>query len=151
MAIKKRILVYRKKKPNIYHYNTEPAKIGEVHTWGDGSQHKKTGEGWVEVTRGKGKVEEKKELPPHLKEIVEKQKGYTIEELSEEDIWGKPKEKQTEKIITDPSRIQKIKESIKEGELILKTGKIHGRKMSQDELDTVRKQVNREKKKIGIK
>ena len=51
--------------------------------------------------------------------------------------------------ITDPSKVQEIKNSIAEGELILSTGKINGRKMSADELGMVRRSVDSSKAKIG--
>jgi hypothetical protein len=90
MAIKKRILVYRKKKPNIYHYNAEPAKIGEVHTWADGSQHKKTSEGWVAVTRGKGKEKIEKDKKKFMDSSDQKELKSKISEglnISPENIY----------------------------------------------------------------
>ena len=53
-------------------------------------------------------------------------------------------------IVTDKATIQKIKNSINEGELILKSGKSHGRKMSQDELESILNSVNKERVKIGM-
>jgi len=55
------------------------------------------------------------------------------------------------KVITDPARVQQIENSIAEGELILRTGKFNGRKFSEDELEAVRKQVAKDKAKIGNK
>lgn len=52
-------------------------------------------------------------------------------------------------IITDPARVHEVKNSISEGELILKSGKINGRKMSADELGMVRRSVDSSKAKIG--
>jgi hypothetical protein len=52
--------------------------------------------------------------------------------------------------IKDEAEIQRIKNSIDEGELILKTGKIHGRKLSPEELKTVQKSVDNAKAKIGL-
>ncbi len=53
------------------------------------------------------------------------------------------------KIITDPVEVQKIKDSIAEGQLILKAGTSHGRKLSKDELLSVRKSVENSLAKIG--
>jgi hypothetical protein len=53
-------------------------------------------------------------------------------------------------IITDASDVQRIKNSIAEGELILRAGKSHGRKMSKEELDAVQRAVDNSKKKIGL-
>ena len=49
----------------------------------------------------------------------------------------------------DPSRINEIKTSIREGEMILKSGKtVAGRKMSADELAGVKKSIENSKAKI---
>lgn len=56
----------------------------------------------------------------------------------------------SKEIITDPAEVQRKKNSIAEGELIVKTGKIHGRKLSVDEIDAVKKQVAKDKAKIGL-
>lgn len=54
------------------------------------------------------------------------------------------------KIITDPSRIQQIKNSIEEGKMILRSGKsVTGRKMSIPELAVVRRSVFNDSAKIG--
>jgi hypothetical protein len=50
----------------------------------------------------------------------------------------------------DVQDVQKIKNSIQEGELILRAGKSYGRKLSADELSSIRESVNRERKKIGL-
>ena len=50
----------------------------------------------------------------------------------------------------DPSRVQEIKNSIAEGELIIKTGMINGRKLSIDEIQAVQKSVDNAKKRIGL-
>ena len=53
-------------------------------------------------------------------------------------------------IITDPARIQEIKNSISEGEMILKSGKtVSGKKMSAEELSVVKTSVDNAKDKIG--
>jgi len=62
----------------------------------------------------------------------------------------KSKLEKDESIVTDKATIQKIKNSINEGELILKSGKIHGRKMSESELDGVLDSINKERAKIGM-
>ena len=53
-------------------------------------------------------------------------------------------------IITDPARVQEVKNSITEGELILKSGTINGRKMSAEELENIKRSVDNAKTKIGI-
>lgn len=54
------------------------------------------------------------------------------------------------KVETDASRVQEIKNSIAEGEMILKSGKtIEGRKMSEDELAAVKRTIASDKTKIG--
>jgi len=55
------------------------------------------------------------------------------------------------KIITDPAKIQQIKNSISEGEMILKSGKnIAGQVMSKGALEAVKRSVDSAKEKIGI-
>ncbi len=51
--------------------------------------------------------------------------------------------------ITDPVAIQEKRNSINEGRLILRTGKINGRKLSPDELLSIRKQIERDLDAIG--
>lgn len=53
------------------------------------------------------------------------------------------------KIITDPARIQEVKNSIAEGKNILESKSINGRKMSTDELKQVEKSIENSKAKIG--
>jgi hypothetical protein len=53
-------------------------------------------------------------------------------------------------IVTDRAEVQKIKNSIQEGELILRAGKSYGRKLSADELESIRESVNRSRKRIGL-
>lgn len=53
------------------------------------------------------------------------------------------------KIVTDPADKQKIMNSIKEGELTLRTGKFNGRKLGKEELEAVKKSVENAKAKIG--
>jgi hypothetical protein len=54
------------------------------------------------------------------------------------------------KIETDPSRIQEIKNSIAEGEMILKSGKnVSGEKMTPEELSAVQRSVDSSKAKLG--
>ena len=52
-------------------------------------------------------------------------------------------------IITDYTEVLRIKESIREGQLTLKTGMFNGRKLSIDEMWQVRKSVENAEKKIG--
>ena len=62
-----------------------------------------------------------------------------------------PKEtKEAKTVETDQARVQEIKNSIAEGEMILKSGKTTtGRKMSKGELQAVQKSVDNAKAKIG--
>ena len=53
-------------------------------------------------------------------------------------------------IVTDRAEVQKIKNSIQEGELILRAGKSYGRKLNADELESIRESVNRSRKRIGL-
>ncbi len=56
----------------------------------------------------------------------------------------------TENIVTDPVEVNRIKNSILEGENILKAGKFNGRKLSKGELFSVQRAVNNSKAKIGM-
>jgi len=40
------MLFYYKDNRKIFYYNNSKAKIGEIHTWSDGSEHKKTSVGY---------------------------------------------------------------------------------------------------------
>jgi len=51
--------------------------------------------------------------------------------------------------ITDHIEVLRIKESIREGQLTLKTGMFNGRKLSKDEMWQVRKSVENARKKIS--
>jgi len=71
---------------------------------------------------------------------IPEEKGRTEEVVETE----KPPEKET-----DASRIQQIKNSIREGEMILKSGKkVSGEKMTPEELDHVRRSVESAKAKL---
>lgn len=60
------------------------------------------------------------------------------------------KEAQPVAVETDPARIQAIRNSIQEGEMILKSGRtVTGRKMSEEELSLVRRSVENAKQRIG--
>lgn len=50
--------------------------------------------------------------------------------------------------ITDPTRVQEIKNSIAEGEMILKAGRSYGRKLSIAELDMIKRSIKSDKAKI---
>jgi len=52
-------------------------------------------------------------------------------------------------IVTDHIEVLRIKESIREGQLTLKTGMFNGRKLSKDEMWQVRKSVENSNRKIG--
>lgn len=67
-----------------------------------------------------------------------------IDHVSSVRIDGKPF------VIKDPAEVQKIKNDIQEGELILRTGKFNGKKYTKDQLDKVRKSVNRSRQIIGM-
>jgi len=54
------------------------------------------------------------------------------------------------KIETDEATIQRIKNSIAEGELILKEGEADGRKYSPEKLEAIRKHVEKQKARLGI-
>jgi len=53
--------------------------------------------------------------------------------------------------ITDPAKVQEIKNSILEGEMILRAGTSHGKKLSPQELGAVKRTVASAKAKIGTK
>ncbi len=55
---------------------------------------------------------------------------------------------QSDLIESDAARTQEIKNSIAEGEMILKDGKINGRKMSKEELEAVKRTVDNAKAKL---
>lgn len=52
--------------------------------------------------------------------------------------------------ITDAQEIQKVKNSISEGELILRSGKFNGKKKTTDELYSIAKSVDKERNSIGL-
>jgi hypothetical protein len=64
----------------------------------------------------------------------------------------KPVEKKAEEVppeYKDPAKAQKIKNSIREGEMILESGKsVTGRKMNKSELESVKKAVDNSRKKL---
>jgi hypothetical protein len=60
------------------------------------------------------------------------------------------KEEHKPDVITDKADVQKIKNSIQEGESILKSGKINGRKLSEGELESTLNSVNKSRAKIGL-
>lgn len=63
---------------------------------------------------------------------------------------AKPEVAEPSEVETDQARIRQIKNSIAEGELILKSGKaVSGRKMSADELAAVQRSVDSARRKIG--
>uniref|UniRef100_A0A6M3KR77 Putative DNA repair protein n=1 Tax=viral metagenome TaxID=1070528 RepID=A0A6M3KR77_9ZZZZ len=108
---------------------------------------------------------DKLELPKDAEDIIrgelEKEIGkLPLEQKKEEAPASEVKQAETtqieapeatkEGIITDPAQVQEIKNSIAEGELILKSGKaVTGRKMSADELGAVQRSVDNAKTKIG--
>ncbi len=61
--------------------------------------------------------------------------------------YSKAKEKEKQ---LDLQKIQHIQDSISEGELILRTGSLHGRKFSKEELEAVKRQVEKDKAKLAI-
>lgn len=83
----------------------------------------------------------------------------TIEQIITETIKKAPEEKagllsrtenKVDETITDPARVQEVKNSILEGENILREGSINGRKLSEDELMVVARSVDNAKTKIGV-
>lgn len=133
----------------------------------------------IEVPAVKGLTQEKFDIKKDFPKATPEElfeKGFSIDEVIEKlDIKAarmqsvivskfnqfqktkeaKPKEvvkKPTpEEVITDVARVQEIKNSIAEGEMILKSSKsVTGRKMSKDELFSVQRSVDNAKKKIGI-
>lgn len=85
---------------------------------------------------------------PAFKSPTEKLKSKAGELFPEK---GKPKgKKPAPKKITDPARIQEIKNRIAEGEMLLRSGKkVSGEKMSPEELESVKQSVESAKAKIG--
>ncbi|TYB78349.1 ParB/RepB/Spo0J family partition protein [Bizionia myxarmorum] len=62
------------------------------------------------------------------------------------------KDTQKVKIVKDPAQIQRLKNGIREGELLLKSGKkASGKKYSKEELKAIEKSVNNSKIRIGEK
>ena len=78
------------------------------------------------------------------KTISETQRKRDEKELALFKGAGKPE------VITDRADVQKIKNSIQEGESILKSGKINGRKLSEGELESTLNSVNNSRAKIGL-
>lgn len=56
----------------------------------------------------------------------------------------------TAMVETDPATRQKIKNTLQEEELILRTGKSNGKKLSSEEIEAVKKRVITAKKRLGI-
>lgn len=71
-----------------------------------------------------------------------------VEKVAE--VVAKPVEAAKPEIITDAAEVQKIKNSIDEGELILRTGKFNGKQKSPEQLKAILKQVNKSRAKIGL-
>jgi hypothetical protein len=79
--------------------------------------------------------------------VLEKKKPETKAETKTE---TKESQKEKTEIVTDPATVQKIKNSIAEGELILRAGTSNGKKLSNPELAAVQRSVDNAKVKIGI-
>lgn len=84
------------------------------------------------------------ELNSKAEDLFEEIKAFeakkTIEEVK--------KKQEVKKVITDPQRVQELKNSIMEGEIILRSGKFNGEKKSKEYLEMVQRQVSKEKEKI---
>jgi DNA polymerase III sliding clamp (beta) subunit (PCNA family)/uncharacterized membrane-anchored protein YhcB (DUF1043 family) len=90
--------------------------------------------------------EETEQIKAHVDTIKNEELGIT----SEGDDQLRDTTKKVE-IETDAARVQEIKNSIAEGEMILKSGKkITGEKYTPGELETVKRSVENSKKKIGV-
>ena len=61
----------------------------------------------------------------------------------------KPKGKPKTKVETDRANQQKIKNSVAEGELTLRTGSFNGKKLGPEQLEAVRRSVNNSRAKLG--
>lgn len=86
------------------------------------------------------------------KEQVQQQEAEAKKEPSagRGDREGEGEEVKASEIVTDPNKVQEIRNSIAEGEMILKSGKtVSGRKMSEDELKVVQRSVDNANQKLG--
>jgi hypothetical protein len=85
--------------------------------------------------------------------VMEKPKIITPSEIIEKQPSPEAPELKTSlpEIITDRSDVQEIKNSIREGELILQSGrKTSGKKMTDAEIGAIQRSVDNAKRKIGI-
>lgn len=128
---------------------------GQYHDLNDGDirvVEKKDGSSYVEVKgeslEGLNNTGATRDLNITDFDNVKDAKEFALSEANKKESVKSPEEA---KIETDPAKIQEIKNSIVEGESILKSGKIHGRKMSVEELSAVQKSVDNAKAKIGEK
>ena len=86
-----------------------------------------------------------------LKEVHKRLKPFLSNLLQEVKKYNKKPVTKKIKPEKDKATIQKLTNSLKEGELILRSGKINNRKLEKEELKAVERTVNNTKKKLGIK
>ena len=103
--------------------------------------------------------EDKIEKPSNKKEEIKDESKKTSKNRNtekkentnlQEPTKSEKKEESENEVITDKADVQKKQVSIDEGELILRSGKLHNRKLSKEELLVVEKQVNKDRAKIGL-
>jgi hypothetical protein len=89
-----------------------------------------------------------------LNSAILREIGEDFERLKKEVPTAEPEavtesvKPENHEVETDPTKIQEIKNSIREGEMILETGEFHGRKRSPEYLEAVRKSVENSKARI---
>jgi ParB-like chromosome segregation protein Spo0J len=88
------------------------------------------------------------ELKANLKGLYGDKNTYNSKDLFNPNEKNDPEPKTS--IITDKSEVQKYKNSIAEGEEILRSGKFNGRKKTYEDLLSVLRSVNNSRKKIGL-
>lgn len=86
-----------------------------------------------------------------LKEVHKRLKPFLSNLLQEVKKYNKKPVTKKIKPEKDKATIQKLTNSLKEGELILRSGKINNRKLEKEELKAVERTVNNTRKKLGIK
>jgi len=86
-----------------------------------------------------------------LKEVHKRLKPFLFNLLQEVKKYNKKPVTKAIKPEKDKATIQKLTNSLKEGELIIRSGKINNRKLDKEELKAVERTVNNTRKKLGIK
>lgn len=99
------------------------------------------------------------EKVPNLAEVLSKVKKPEVihdliqgalPESEKAGLLNRGATKEAPSIITDPARVQEVKNSIAEGENIIRSGSINGRVLSPEEIDQVVRSVDSAKAKIGL-